>query len=48
MALGQNDRPPTDDRPPTLDFICSVTVHRYLSPDGSLFYARVTSGQSGT
>ena len=25
-----------------------VTVHKYLSPDGSLFYARVTSGQSGT
>ena len=25
-----------------------VTVHKYLSQDGSLFYTRVTSGQSGT
>ena len=26
----------------------SVKVHKYLSQDRSLFYARVTSGQSGT
>ena len=25
----------------------TVTVHKYLSQDGSSFYARVTSGQSG-
>ena len=31
---------------PTLDDI--VTVHKYLSHNENLFYARVTSGQSGT
>ena len=29
-------------------YIYIVTVHKYLSQDGSLFYVRVTSGQSGT
>ena len=28
--------------------LAGLTVHKYLSQDGSLFYARVTSGQSGT
>ena len=32
----------------TESLIHIVTVHKYLSQDGSLFYARVTSGQSGT
>ena len=47
----------TKERSPVWNTMCStcgrkncwiVTVHKYLSQDGSLFYARVTSGQSGT
>ena len=32
----------------TIILVIYVTVHKYLSQDGSLFYARVTSGQSDT